>query len=1125
MKRLVVAILVVLSLAVLTNAQTFRGTINGSVVDPSGGLVPNATVKATEIATGIDHTTTTTSDGLFAFQDIPLGFYKVTVTATGFPAYSVDKVQVVAGTIYTLNVKLVLQQQTTTVEVSAAALTLDTTTQTQTMTISSDVVQDVPLNGRDFTQLIAVAPGYGGYSVGGFGSMNGARANQNNWQIDGVDNNDFWHNIPAVNQGGVSGIAGVVLPIDSIDEFSSQTQSGAESGRNAGGTVNLVIKSGTNTPHGSVYYYNRNEFYGAKSPFFAPTATVTKAPPLRNENYGFSLGAPIIKNKLFAFASYEKQQYLIGLSGIATEPSDPWVALATDLVNNPAGKYGTYCGATPFAGCVPTSSPVFLSAASATAIGANGFWPRNLIGSLPAADNNFFSPVASTGYSYNGVAKVDYQINDKHHLYVRFFGGQGSQTAPLGGSPALGTASSNLKDYFEVAPLHVFNESLVLNSTFSPRLTNQILVGANYFNQVFFDFNHSFDTKAMGLFLSPGALNNGVPIFGAPNIEIGNFEQIGLTPPEGRSDLTYHITDIVSYSMGAHQLRFGGEFRRGRVNEFYHRRGTGKFVFDGSQGPWNGPTGCGAASPTAACGSFFGPSGITTFGTNAFSLADFMAGDVLTSSIAVGNPERTVYVNAYNFYFQDAWQLTKKFSINYGMRYEYFGPLHNGDKDLAVFVPNKGLVIQGNGISSIFPSDRNNFAPRLGFAYQAKPDLVVRGSFGVFYDQININPFLDFRPPANAADGLQDNPIGPHAVSNYSKSGYNWQTVQAGGASIFPDATTCTTLNVATDPNCGNNTFAAYSVNQNFRTPYFYNYSLQVEKSLGNASVFQLGYVGSEGRKLNIMLNINDQGQFAAQFPNAGIILQENSIGTSNYNALQAIYRLRVWHGLTTTVGYTWSHSLDEISQYRAVVADSANLKVDYGNSDNDTRHLFTTSITYDVPKAPWAHGWSDYLMNGWQVSSLWNFHTGQPWNITLPFADLIGNPFKSDANFTVNHSFTRHIMQGGQDTGPGVQWVNPDAFGPPTGAFGTLARNKFYGPGFGDVDLSVFKNFRITERVRVQLRAEMFNLFNRVNFATGTGAVNGDGTVRDTIGDFNGAPGIGPGEAFNTQLAAKIIF
>src|SRR5467141_894450 len=276
MKRLVFAILVVLSLAVAANAQTFRGSINGTVVDPSGAAVPNAAVKATENTTGIDHNTVTTSEGAFAFQDIPLGFYKVTVTASGFPVYTVDKVEVSAGTIYTLSVKLTLQQQATTVEVSAAALTLDTTTATQNMTIASDVVQDVPLNGRDFTQLVAVTPGYGGYSVGGFGSMNGTRANQMNWQIDGVDNNDFWHNIPAVNQGGVSGIAGTIMPLDAIDEFAAQTQSGSEGGRNAGGTVNVVTKSGGNEIHGSLYYYNRNEAFGDPSPFFKPSANVPK---------------------------------------------------------------------------------------------------------------------------------------------------------------------------------------------------------------------------------------------------------------------------------------------------------------------------------------------------------------------------------------------------------------------------------------------------------------------------------------------------------------------------------------------------------------------------------------------------------------------------------------------------------------------------------------------------------------------------------------------------------------------------------------------------------------------------------------------------------------------------------
>ena len=1113
------AVLAFLTLA--AHAQTFRGAINGTVTDPSAGVVPNAQVKATETATGIEHATVTTTDGQFSFQDLPLGTYKITVTAAGFPAMTVDHVEVTAGSIYTLPVKLSLGQQATTVEVSAASLAVDTTTQTQTMTLPDQAVQDIPLNGRDFTQLISLSPGYGGYSVGGFGSLNGTRANQMNWQIDGVDNNDFWHNIPAVNQGGVSGIAGVVMPVDAIDEFSAQTQSSAEAGRNAGGTVNQIIKSGTNTIHGSVYYYNRNEFYGAASPFFSPSATVPKKPRLRNENYGFSVGGPIIKSKTFYFASFEKQDYIIGLSGVATEPSFAWQTRALNVLNNPGGKYGAY-------------APVAPSTLSQTLIGNPTtstnpvLWP-SLITSLPGTLSNFFSPIASTGYSYNGIVKLDHNFTDKHHLSARWFVGQGSQTAPLGGSPALGTASSNLKEYFEVAPIHVQNYSIVLNSALSTKLTNQLLFGVNYFNQIFHDFGNSFDTKALGLFLSPDATKLGKPILGAPNIVIGpnggSFEQIGLTPPEGRNDITGMLADIVSYTSGKHQFRFGGEVRQGRVDEFYFRRGTGKFVFDGSQGPWAATiNGCNVTPLPASCTALGFTSAADAVAVGA--LADFLAGDVQSSSIAVGNPERHVTVNGFNFFGEDAWQVTRRLNVNLGLRYEYFGPLHSSKADTAVFIPGKALVIPGSGINSLFPPDRNNFAPRLGFAYQAtqRGDLVVRGGIGVFYDQINMNPFLDYRPPIAAADGIQDNPIGPSPVDNYSRNAYNWQTVQAGGASVFPGVTLCPTLSGCGTPNSatGANIYNVYSVSQNFRAPYFFNYNLQVEKSLGSAAVFQIGYVGSEGRKLSVMLNINQFGQFAAQYPNAGSIAQLNSIGTSNYNSLQSTLRLRSWHGLTSQFAYTWGHELDEVSEYRAVFPlDSTNLKQEYGNGDFDTRHNFTSQLTYDIPGASWG---PKMLTHGWELSSLVSFHTGQPFNITGGFSrpgmDLVANPFKG-----VSHAFSKTL--------PGVQWVNPAAFCVPGAAGcagtadpnGNLSRNKYYGPGFGDVDFSVIKNIPIRERLKIQLRAEMFNLFNRINLSSGGGAVGSNGTVTDTIGDFNGAPGIGPGEAFNMQLVAKIIF
>jgi hypothetical protein len=1105
-------------------AQTFRGAINGTVTDPSGAVVAGAGVKATNVATAVAITASTTSSGEFAFQDLPLGTYKVEVTASGFRPAAFDNISVTAGGAYTLPVKLSAGSAgTTVVEVSAAALTLDTTTATQDNIIPAEAVADVPMNGRDFTQFAAVQPGYGGYSVGGFGSLNGTRANQMNWQIDGVDNNDFWHNIPAVNQGGVSGIAGVVMPLDAIDEFGAQTQSAAEGGRNAGGIVNIVLKSGSNQLHGSLYYFNRNTAYGDATPFFNPSLLASEGlphnkPPLRNENYGFSVGGPVIKDKTFWFISFEKQKYTIGLSGLNTEPSQAYQNDALALL---AGTG------------IPESTISKQMAAN--------FWPSYING-LPAQPGNYFATNPSTGYSYNGVIKLDHNFSEKHHFSIRWFGGQGSQTAPLGGSAALATASSNLSYYFEKAPIHVYNYAATLNSALTPRLTNQLLFGVNYFNQVFNDANHSFDTSGYGLDLSPDALIDGKPILGAPNLVIvpstalqttypgfAGFEQVGITAPEGRNDITGMLADIVSYTVGKHQFRFGGEFRQGHVDEFYFRKSLGKFTFDGSQGPW--ATYCATTPAPTGC-----TNGQGNVDPNIFALADFLAGDIQSGGIAVGDAERKVVVNGIDFFVQDAWQVTRRLNFNWGLRWDYFGPLHNGTKDLAVFDLNAGAMkIQGNGISGIFPPDKNNFAPRLGFAYQptSREDLVVRGGIGVFYDQINMNPFLDFRPPNNA-DGLEDNPAGPHPVSTYSLGpfplgaggtplGDTWQP----GAALFPGVSTCLTGNVATDPNCGTSVFDVFSVNQNFRTPYFFNYNLNVQKSFGNGfAVWQVGYVGSEGRKLSIMLNLNQFGQLTPTFPNYGGVNQLNSIGTSNYNALQSTLRLRAWHGLNASFAYTWAHELDEISAYRgALPYDSTNLKGEYGNGDFDTRNNLSGTFTWDIPGSARGPNW---LTHGWSVNSLLTFHGGQPLDEVRTGYDIIGNPFAG-----VSHSFQKTAAF------TGVTWINPAAFclpvadggtaggcSGPNVFGGTLRRNQIYGPGFSDVDLSVLKNIPITERVRAQFRAEMFNLFNRINLASGVGATSpGNGAITDTIGDFNGAPGIGPGEAFNLNLGLKIIF
>jgi hypothetical protein len=1063
MKQLLIALFLVLLFVLTANAQTFRGAINGTVTDPSGAVVPAAHVKATNKATSIDYATESTSDGQFAFQDLPVGAYRVSVAAAGFPALEVDNVLVAQGAIYTLAAQLKISQQATTVEVSAAALSLDTTTSTQTTLVAGGELQTLPLNGRDFTQLISISPGFGGYSAGGFGSLNGTRANQVNWQIDGVDNNDLWHNIPAVNQGGVLGIAGIVLPIDSIDQFTVQTQAAPESGRNPGGTVDLALRSGGNAFHGSAYYYVRNEAFAAASPF-----SETKKEN-RNHQFGFSFGGPFIKDRLFFFTTFEKQKFAIGLPGLATEPSADYQAAALAEM----AKFGV------------SENPV-----SAQLI-AN-LWPSYAVNG-PATPNNYSSPDPEYGYSYNGLAKLDFKINDKNTFSFHYFIGQGNQVAPVG---------SAVKDYYEVAPLHVSNYAAAWNSTLSPRISNQLLAGVNYFRQIFSDFNANFNLASYGL-----NLYNGFDLPGAPNIAITGFDAIGLTPPEGREDITGHLTDVLSYTVGKHQFRIGGEFRRAQLEEFYHRHALGNFVFDGSQGPWAGDS---------------------SVDSNVLALADFLAGDVARSSIAVGDPTRLVFVKTFALFAQDSWQLNSRLSLNYGLRWDYEGPLGNEKKDLSVFVPAKGgIVFEGDGIDTVYPKNFKNFSPRAGFAYKLgqRNDFVVRGGFGMYFDTPNLNVFLDNRPSNGAPNGLEGNPAGPTPVQTIPANGY---TI-ASGVPVFNPSTT----NCATGSGCGQ-IYNIFSVSQAFRTPYNYNYNLNIEKSLGRSLLWQVGYVGSAGHRLMTTSDINQApaGSYSdaaaleaarpyyAQFPDFGVINEIATNGNSNYNSLQTVLKIRDWHRFTSQFTYTWAHGLDDMTQYRGTLPqDSMNLKADYGSMDYDTRHNFTALLNYALPNASRVRP----LSNGWELSSLVSLHTGQPFSVFssndtsgtdegAQRADLIGHPYAG-----VSHSFNKN----------GVSWLNQAAFADPApGLFGTSGRNAFYGPGYASVDFSVLKNTKLTERINTQFRIEMFNLFNRVNLAPPSNTNgSGLGISADTIGDWNGAPGIGPGEAFNMQLGLKIIF
>jgi hypothetical protein len=1063
-------VLALLSIALVSSvgahAQTFRGAISGSVQDSTAAVIPNAQVTATDDATGIVRNTVSSSSGEFSFTDLPLGRYTVTVNTPGFAVQTVKGVTVSAGLTYALPIQLSLSQQNTTVEVSADALALDTTSTQQATVIPDHTLQDVPLNGRDFKKIVTIIPGFGGYT-GVLGSINGSRANQTNWQIDGTDNNDLWTNNSAVNQSGVQGIAGTVLPIDAIDEFSLVTQSTPEAGRNPGATANLIIKSGTNQIHGSAYYYNRNEAL-ASDPIFVPKSK------LRNENFGGSIGGPIRRDRTFAFLAFEKQQFLIGIQGLGTEPSVAYQNEAKTLLADNGLAVN------------PVSQNLL-----------NTIWEQTAL-TGPASSGNF-TPGAESGFSYNGVFKLDHNFNQNNSLSFRYFLGTGNQTAPSG--------SVVEKSYFEVAPIHIQNYSVVYNHTFSPHLTNQVLLGVSAYNQVFDDFSHSFNVNSLGLNIG----NTGLT--GAPNISISGFDAVGVNPPQGRRDITGHISDALSWNIGSHQFRFGGEYRRAQLDEFYHRNGLGTFTFDGTQGVRQAHGGT-VAYPVNPYNS-----------ANVSALADFLAGEVSTSTLARGNPERLVYLNSFDLFAQDAWQVTHRLNVNYGIRYDYQGPFYNGENNLSTFIPSQGgLVVLGQQISSLYPKQWLNFGPRVGLAWQpyGNGGTVLRASYGIFYDATALSPFFDNRPTGTTApNGFEGNPAGTSPVQTIGQSAYTIaqnQPLFVGSPSSI---------------------VGLFSVDQHFKTPTTQNFSLGVEQQLGKAAIFTIGYTGSQGRHQVATVDINQVAPNASsttpiqvnrpyygQFPNYGAINQVDTASNANYNSLQTNLRTNQWHGLTTQVNYTWSHSLDDVTQYRSrVPQDSRNLKGEYGNSDYDTRNGFNAVVNYNLPRLS-QHG-PRRLTEGWQVNAAVNAHGGQPFNITTASdnsgtaeryqrPNLVGSPRAATHAFVPNGS-SRY-----------VQWVNPAAFAQPArGTYGNLRRNQLYGPGYEDTDLSLFKTTHLAERVSAQFRVEMFNVGNRINLASpGTSFGSSSfGRSTDTIGDSNGSPGIGPGEPYNTQLALKILF
>ena len=705
-------------------AQSYRGSIHGIVTDSSGAAVPGANITATNVANGLARETKAGEDGSYIVAELAAGQYKVQAAFTGFGPVTRDAV-VEVGADTTVDLTLLPPSVLQSVNVSAAVPLVEASQDVLGGVVEQQLVAELPINGRDFAKLVALVPGViveGSGVAGtekGFGqfNINGNRDRSNNYTLDGTDNNDPWFNNSALNQVGITGAPATLLPIDAIQEFNVQSQFTAEYGRNSGGIVNIITKSGTNELHGSAFGYFRNSFFDARN-YFNPTGTQQTL--FINDQFGGSLGGPIVKDKTFFFGAYEGQRERVGSDFALSVPTQSEIqqAAALALAQNPSIN----------------EQPL---------LAILGYFPTNTTNSdqIPGAVND-------RNNLDNFIVKVDHRFNDVHSFAARYAFGQNQQEFPFGSLGGFGSGS-RLAPFAQISPTRVQVMSASLLSAFSGSHVNELRFGYTRFRNSF--------TSADALNSRSTGLDFGTGHAGLPEIDFdGFFENLGATVfsiPRARVSQNYQILDNFTWMRGKHSLKFGGETRRAWVSAFNDNFERGLIQFF--------PCGClsAAVSPQVDL------------------LTQFFLGNSGFASAETGNTQRTTYNNGLAFFAQDEFRVRQNVTITYGLRWEYFGPISEAHDLLSnfpsPFSPTAQLEMVGQGgLDGAYKRDLNNFGPRVSIAWSPFHNTVVRTGYGIYYDYIPQDLLIaNF---TNSA-GLATNPIGPDAVVgiNYNPNTFN----------------------------------------------------------------------------------------------------------------------------------------------------------------------------------------------------------------------------------------------------------------------------------------------------------------------------------------------------------------
>jgi hypothetical protein len=1087
-------------------AQTFRGSIQGTVTDGSGAAVPGALVKVFSPGTGLSRMMKTNDQGVYVASELPLGTYNVTVEMQGYRTTTSTNIPVNVGSPTRADVKLAAGAVQETVEVTADVPLVETASNTTGGTIGTTEAAELPINGRDYTKLLELVPGATSDPVGstesagsyGLFSLNGNRGRSNNYLLDGTDMNDGYRNLPTVNQAGVWGCPGTILPIDALAEIPVTGNPEAEFGRSSGATVNIVTKSGTNIIHGSAFEYFRNGDLAARNWF-----NTTDQPKnlFTNHQFGGSVGGPFIKDKSFWFLAYEGQRENGGLPQLGQVPT---LAEISDHTSN-----------------IGPINPVIQSLLNA-----------NPWGTLPASGDGsetFTTPFINN--SDNIIAKIDQHLHwfSPGDLFTgRYFYSHGSQSFPLG----MLFSGSTAPGYNTSTPTHVNIASLSYTSIPKSNLIVEVRGGYNRFLQQFLPHDIGLNPdSAYGLNTLPSDFTaQDTHDLGLPTIDVGGgFSPIGATGSDarGRIDTNYQLFSNVSLTKGRHSFKAGAEWRRTFINSFMNSGHRGKLTFA--------------------------------------SLDDFLAGNIGGGTSAEGDATTYSYQNGAGVYFDDSWRVSPKISLNFGLRWDYFGVIGAENNAFSLF-DIKTATVQTVGASgapaSLYPKDWKDFAPRLSLADDLFGDgkLVIRVGGGIFYD----GPSQDFF--VGSLD-YNTNPAQEGPAFNNIGFAQSVAPTIISGAPIFGDYVPS----------------SVFTVDQKLTTPRYGAYNLNIESQVAKKIAVELGYVGSQGRHLfhfrdlNQFNNVNGRtvscgngqtiGYEEQCFPNytigtyTGALYYLNQIETSslsNYNSLQATLKVHDWHGVTSTLNYTWAHSIDTASDGQDFVPnaaqpdDSFNPHAERANSNFDVRNRVQWYWTYNLPKFQHATA----IVNGWALDGMFNFAAGQPYTVHYLY--------EADYNGSGEYFGRPDIISDPHAGASGPNLLNLAAFAAPctvdtstdpsdptagqciNGHPGNEGRNAFRSPNYTNFDFSLTKTSHLTEKVTMELRADLFNIFNHPNFTNplmpgfgidifGSSITSGNQVLAGTSNQFmqstatpdvgSGNPYLGGGGPRSAQLAVHFTF